>query len=162
MTENEERKFLYLKCNSLVASCLLFPFSLIIQHIFMIHGLNWAELKLELGQNRHVVQMMVFFSSNSSEEQWGEFEKHDLYNHSDLGFNWGPPISYKLMSLLQFLFCQMGISSPLQLLWRLKIRVKGLAHERQWLILFPGVIPARVWRYKPVSLVGICVGCFYI
>lgn len=27
----------------------------------------------------YAVQTMVFLSSNSSEEQWGEFEKHELY-----------------------------------------------------------------------------------
>lgn len=45
----------------------------------MICGVNWPELKLELGENMYAVQTMVFLSSNSSEEQWGEFEKHELY-----------------------------------------------------------------------------------
>ena len=31
-------------------------------------------------------------------------KEHELYNHSDLGLNWGSPISYKLMTLLPFLF----------------------------------------------------------
>ena len=30
-------------------------------------------------------------------------KEHELHNHPDLGFNWGSPISYKLMILLQFL-----------------------------------------------------------
>lgn len=66
------------------------------------------------------------------------------------------------MTLLQFLLHKIGLSPSLQLLWRLKIIwVKCLAHGREFLILFPCVILARVWWLKRVTLVGFLF-CLFI
>lgn len=93
-----------------------FPLSINYLTHFMIHGGNWPALKLKLRKNTYEIQMMVFFPIIVLRYDGMHLKEYELHNHSDLGFNWGFSISYKLMTLLQFLLCEMGVSLPLRLL----------------------------------------------
>lgn len=41
----------------------------------MIHGVKVAWIKIKTGKKNAYVVQIIFFPSNSSERQWGEFER---------------------------------------------------------------------------------------
>lgn len=112
----------------------------------MIRGVNWPELKLKLGKNTYVVQNDgAFFLRDSGTN----LKEHELYTHSDLGFDWGSPISCELKALWTGSISSPALSRRLKLIW-----AKCLAHGREFLTSFPCVILAGVWWFKHVTLVG--------